>query len=184
MKLDDKKLIRAIVRRVHPDLFSAHPYERAQNSDTTDSSVLQLLNSYVDELQRRGKVQTAAVKFWVIEDGRLTQISAELPSYGSLGPLFFAFNLISADEMQSGAGSYISSQDSTGFLEWLSFTVKEALRASEQHESMKRVFRELRASLEDKFALAAIQVCAHGSHYGANTRSRQHASAAHLPCTE
>ena len=34
MKLDDKKLIRAIVRRVHPDLFSAHPYERAQNSQT------------------------------------------------------------------------------------------------------------------------------------------------------
>ncbi len=34
MKLDDKKLIRAIVRRVHPDLFSAHPYERAQNSES------------------------------------------------------------------------------------------------------------------------------------------------------
>jgi hypothetical protein len=71
--------------------------------------VLQLLNSYVDELQRRGKVQTATVNFWVIEDGRLTQLSAELPGYGSLGPLFYAFNLISADEMQSGAGSYISS---------------------------------------------------------------------------
>ncbi|KAK9901712.1 hypothetical protein WJX75_009812 [Coccomyxa subellipsoidea] len=153
MKLDDKKLIRAIVRRVHPDLFSAHPYERAQNSES-----LMLLNSYVDELQRRGKVQTATVNFWVIEDGRLTQLSAELPGYGSLGPLFYAFNLISADEMQSGAGSYISSQDSTDFLEWLSFTVREALRASEQHESMKRVIRELRASLEDKFGLAAIQV--------------------------
>ncbi|BDA42157.1 hypothetical protein COCOBI_03-0420 [Coccomyxa sp. Obi] len=153
MKLDDKKLIRAIVRRVHPDLFSAHPYERAQNSES-----LMLLNSYVDELQKRGKVTSATVKFWVIEDGRLTQITAELPTYGSLGPLFYAFSLISADELQSGAGSYISSQDSTDFLEWLSYTVKEALRATHQHESMKRVIRELRASLEDKFCLAAIQV--------------------------
>lgn len=172
--------------------------------------VLQLLNSYVDELQRRGKVTSATVKFWVIEDGRLTQTTAELPTCGSLGPLFYAFSLISADELQSGAGSSISSafspetdllsdcgsrcrrlqhytsrctpgvqssdkacislfdaltagQDSTDFLEWLSYTVKEALRATEQHESMKRVIRELRASLEDKFGLAAIQVPA--SHY-------------------
>lgn len=49
-------------------------------------------------------------------------------------------------------------QDSTDFLEWLSFTVNEALRAAEQHESLKRVIREMRASLEDKFSLAAIQV--------------------------
>lgn len=165
--------------------------------------VLQLLNSYVDELQRCGKVTSATVKFWVIEGGRLTHITAELPTYGSLGPLFYAFSLISADELQSGAGSSISSasppeldsfpdcesrcemlqcctstafsvsrrltslvhtltagQDSTDFLEWLSYTVKEALRATEQHESMKKVIRELRASLEDKFGLAAIQVLA------------------------
>lgn len=40
MKLDDKKLIRAIVRRVHPDLFSAHPYERAQNSESLKACTL------------------------------------------------------------------------------------------------------------------------------------------------
>ena len=34
MKLDDKKSIRAIVRRVHPDLFSASPFERTQNSES------------------------------------------------------------------------------------------------------------------------------------------------------
>ena len=44
------------------------------------------------------------------------------------------------------------------FLAWLSATVRDALRASEQHETLKRVVRELRASVEDRFALAAIQV--------------------------
>lgn len=27
-------MIRAVVRRVHPDLFAAHPYERAKNTES------------------------------------------------------------------------------------------------------------------------------------------------------
>ena len=50
------------------------------------------------------------------------------------------------------------SQDATNLLEWLSALVQDALRASQQHDTLKRVVRELRASLEDRFALAAIQV--------------------------
>lgn len=34
MDSDTKKLIRAVVRRVHPDLFTAHPFERQRNSDS------------------------------------------------------------------------------------------------------------------------------------------------------
>ena len=60
----------------------------------------------MDELQRKGRVQPSAVQFWVLEDGRLTQIRADLPGHGSLGPLFYAFGLISADELQSGIGAY------------------------------------------------------------------------------
>ncbi len=33
----------------------------------------------------------------------------------------------------------------------------EALKASAQHESLKKVVRELRASIEGKFCLAAVQ---------------------------
>lgn len=29
----EKKYIRSVVRQVHPDLFSAWPYERAQNTE-------------------------------------------------------------------------------------------------------------------------------------------------------
>ena len=170
---------------------------------------MQRLNAYVDEVRRGARVQPSSVDFWVIEDGRLTKITAELPYYGSLGPLFYAFGLISTEELQAGAGAYSdglhtvfashtachllcmcilpsahwselpqvhhytcmqgharpqvyvlmrAGQDTTNFLEWLSALVEEALRASQQHDTLKRVVRELRASLEDRFALAAIQV--------------------------
>lgn len=33
------------------------------------------------------------------------QIPAELPAYGSLGPLFYAFGLITQDELKDGFGS-------------------------------------------------------------------------------
>ena len=34
MNSEEKKHIRAIVRRVHPDLFAAQPFERARNSES------------------------------------------------------------------------------------------------------------------------------------------------------
>jgi len=34
MMNDERKLLRAVVRRVHPDLFTAHAYERQRNSDS------------------------------------------------------------------------------------------------------------------------------------------------------
>jgi hypothetical protein len=40
MDSDTKKLIRAVVRRVHPDLFTAHPFERQRNSDSLKVCVL------------------------------------------------------------------------------------------------------------------------------------------------
>lgn len=37
----------------------------------------------------------------------------------------------------------------------------DALKASLQHESLKKVVRELRASIEGKFGLVTVQVCQH-----------------------
>lgn len=34
MQAEDKRTMRAVVRRVHPDLFAAHPYERAKNTES------------------------------------------------------------------------------------------------------------------------------------------------------
>ena len=34
MRTEERKHVRAVVRRVHPDLFAAHPRERAVNSES------------------------------------------------------------------------------------------------------------------------------------------------------
>ena len=34
MRTEERRHVRAIVRRVHPDLFAAHPRERAVNSES------------------------------------------------------------------------------------------------------------------------------------------------------
>lgn len=51
-------------------------------------------------------VPPAQVEFFVKEGSVLTPIRADLPGYGSLGPLFLAFGLITAEELQAGAGNY------------------------------------------------------------------------------
>lgn len=67
---------------------------------------VQILNSYVDDLSRGNEVTTSQVEFFVEEDKQLIHIVAELPSYGSLGPLFYAFGLITAEELSKGVGAY------------------------------------------------------------------------------
>ena len=66
----------------------------------------QLLNGYVDVLGRGGRAEGARLEFWVSEAGALARLEAELPPHGSLGPLFYAFGLISAEDLRSGAGTY------------------------------------------------------------------------------
>lgn len=66
----------------------------------------QVLNGYVDALGRGGRAEGARLEFWVSEAGALARLEAELPPHGSLGPLFYAFGLISAEDLRSGAGTY------------------------------------------------------------------------------
>eukprot|EP00884_Botryococcus_braunii_P001914 jgi/Botrbrau1/11723/Bobra.0195s0050.1 len=162
MPVDPKKLIKNIVRRVHPDLFGSRPAERTVNSES-----LKVLNSYVDDLSRGNDVTTSQVEFFVEEDKQLIHIVAELPSYGSLGPLFYAFGLITAEQLSKGVGAYHGDEAmDTDFLEWLGKTVGEALTTAEQHESLKSQVRELRTAVENRFDLIAVHV---GGEYAVTT---------------
>ncbi|KAK9846014.1 hypothetical protein WJX81_008468 [Elliptochloris bilobata] len=153
MQAEDKRMMRAVVRRVHPDLFAAHPYERAKNTES-----LKLLNGYVDALGHGARVDGARMEFWVLEAGALAYLEADLPPHGSLGPLFYAFGLISAEDLRSGAGTYATGQGDTNFLLWLSETVASAVRTAEQHEVLKQAVRAELAAVESRFDLAAVQV--------------------------
>ncbi len=57
------------------------------------------------------------LEFFVREGPALRKIEAQLSSSGSLGPLFFAFGLISPDELSASDG--VSSASDTNFLGWL-----------------------------------------------------------------
>ncbi|GLI69251.1 hypothetical protein VaNZ11_013828, partial [Volvox africanus] len=148
---DTRRLIRQIIRQVHPDLFAANPYERQCNSDS-----LQVLNAYVDDLAKGLSPPPARLEFYVREAGALMKREAELPDTGSLAPLFFAFGLITAEELQA-ADPYATVQD-TNFLSWLQETVHEAVRTAEQHELLKWRIRKYRDTLQEKFSLTAVQV--------------------------
>mmetsp|Transcript_35180 Transcript_35180/g.90006 ORF Transcript_35180/g.90006 Transcript_35180/m.90006 type:complete len:629 (+) Transcript_35180:339-2225(+) len=154
VEVRDKTLIRSVVRRVHPDLFASDPYECATNSES-----LKALNGYVDALTRRmlTSMDSRTLVFYVREGEKMQKISAELPANGSLGPLFYAFGLISKEDLLSGQGSYSSQDDDTNFLEWLQETVQDAVRTSDYHDSLKERIRELTTSLESKFALGSVQ---------------------------
>lgn len=63
---------------------------------------------YADQLSQGLRPQAAQLTFYVRQGGDddgLGEVAAELPSYGSLGPLFYAFGLISEEELRQGAGS-------------------------------------------------------------------------------
>lgn len=151
MNESERKHIRSIVRRVHPDLFTQHPDERQQNSEA-----LKVLNSYVDNLAQGWPPGRATLLFWVKEpNDQLEKIEAELPASGSLGPLLFAFGLISEEELKSGAGNVA---DDTNFLEWLRDAVRNAVKTADEHESMRQRLRIKCREMEEKYELASLQV--------------------------
>lgn len=117
---------------------------------------LQVLNAYVDDLAKGLSPPPAHLEFYVREAGALMKREAELPATGSLAPLFYAFGLITAEELQA-ADPYATVQD-TNFLSWLQETVHEAVRTAEQHELLKWRIRKYRDTLQEKFSLAAVQV--------------------------
>jgi hypothetical protein len=74
MDTDARRLMRAVVRRVHPDLFAAHPYERQRNSES-----LKALNAYVDALAAAAGARRAARREGVVASGNNSFDDAGLP---------------------------------------------------------------------------------------------------------
>lgn len=57
-----------------------------------------------------------------------------------------------------GRACGIAGKDDRDLAAWLRETVGEAVRTADQHDSLKRVIREMRLELEQRFKLAGIQV--------------------------
>ncbi len=81
LSADARRYIRAIVKKVHPDLFPSHDYERLINAES-----LKLLNVYVDQLSSGKVPRPTRLEFHVKEDvsgsSSLKKITASLSGGG------------------------------------------------------------------------------------------------------
>lgn len=87
VEASDKSMMRAVMRRVHPDLFASHPYEGAQNSESlkvTAAAVLWERGAEVEGLafsgctKGRGRAVRAAVGQRQEESSRVEDRGGEL----------------------------------------------------------------------------------------------------------
>ena len=156
----NKRLLRAVIRKVHPDLFNSLPFERTHNSES-----LKLLNQHVDELAQGWSPLPVDISFWTKGHLQLELVHVRLD--GSLGNLYLAFGLITAekcDEMYANQ-TQLGKNDKK-FLEWLRDTVADAVATADEHENLKKLVREMKAGTEFKHNLAAVRV---GNTYSSTT---------------
>jgi Domain of unknown function (DUF4460)/Domain of unknown function (DUF4461) len=157
MEQDQKRLIRAVVRQVHPDLFTAHPFERSKNAES-----LKALNVYADQLSKGLTPDPARLEFYVKQgEGIFSQVLTSLPGTASLSPLFFSFGLITEEEALRDAATVAyatDGNDARNLYEWLSAVAEEAALAADQHDAMKREVRLLRSDLEEQYGFATLDI--------------------------
>lgn len=163
MHPDQRKYIRSIVRRVHPDLFTAHPFERSKNAES-----LKQLNSYADLVSQGERPSAVRLEFYIREvSGVFARIDSYLTEEGSLGPLFRAFGLLTEAEVleleslskpQWTDGSSGTMNDGRDLYEWLRDVAAEAVKAADDHDSLRTAVREVRSTLEHVYGLYNISI--------------------------
>ena len=86
---DDKRCIRAVVRKIHPDRFMQHPKEQAVNSES-----LKALNAFLEGYVEGQVVRSSTLTFWTLgeedNDSELVKVEVGL---SSLDSLFEAFDI-------------------------------------------------------------------------------------------
>ena len=148
----DKSRLRAILRAVHPDRFTADP--KAQELNTLS---LQQLNAYVDALSSSSgrRCEPTSVRFVVHgENGALREVHAALPAGGSLQPLFAAFELRSSSGLRRRRASLRDEE----LVAWLASHMGEASARRELHESRAAGLAAAKAALETEFGLRHLHL--------------------------
>ena len=83
---DEKKWIREVVRKIHPDRFMQHPKEQAVNSES-----LKALNAFLEGYVEGQVVRSSTLLFWTFDDeDKLVKVEVGL---SSLDSLFEAFDI-------------------------------------------------------------------------------------------
>ncbi|KAL3152625.1 hypothetical protein ABBQ32_001640 [Trebouxia sp. C0010 RCD-2024] len=126
----------------------------------TSTPVTQVLNHYIDCRSKGQTLIHRRICFHIANASRIRTLEVDLPANGSLVPLFTAFGLISAAEIntyQPVSGTGCSTEESdVDFLQWLSTTVAQAAKSAEEHEVLCATSQSLIASIENQFKLSHV----------------------------
>ncbi|KAL0041357.1 hypothetical protein WJX79_000663 [Trebouxia sp. C0005] len=145
MDVEHRKLIRSVIRQVHPDLFAKHLQEQLQNSEA-----LKLLNNYVDRLTNGKPLTQQRLRFWTFNSDHLSTVEVTLPASGNLAALFYAFGLISEEDARAAG------EVDVDFLAWLASVASQATQSAERHQVLSIEAEALTADIEKQFKLRHI----------------------------
>ena len=183
-----RRLLRSVVRRVHPDRFAQSPEICEQNSEA-----LKALNGYVDAMSSTGSTfsfgdssfpRESHLVFWVSDGPNdMRAISVVLPAEGSLVPLYSAFGLLNEEQCaamrrkekrsrQRGRSLAEDERDADTeehtLLEWLSTTIRDAVAAAESHRELQARVQELQDSIRKQLGVESASCASEGSPAAAN----------------
>eukprot|EP00210_Caulerpa_lentillifera_P000315 g308.t1 len=169
---NEKRLLRSVMRVLHPDLYTSHPAERDANSEA-----LKRLNVYLDNLADGVRLTPISLEFWIKKNGVFEQVKTELHENGNLSPLYFALGLITDEEyanwtesskfinslllwIPSGGTGTVIDED---LVDWLRALVAQVVQDGEQHTFLNNRISALKAKVEDQFHLQNITM---GTEFG------------------
>lgn len=114
-----EKVFPAVIKQVHPDLQAKRPLAELQNFESLKVimpqfrcllcrsasltrahglDLLQLLNTYIDQLSRGGPLSQQTIWFITVNSKFTNTVDITLPGSGSLTPLLHAFGLMENEE--------------------------------------------------------------------------------------
>lgn len=157
--MDAKRLLRLVVREVHPDRYTKHP-EAAE----TNAEALKELNAYVDaprETRRRIKleflVRSGKEEDEAADDSseELVRLNPVLEEKGTLAPLFRTFGLLSEEEVWAWEEA---PRDDRDLVHWLREIVEDATKAAAKHDRLRSESRRLCRLLERELDLEELSL--------------------------
>ncbi|KAL0050186.1 hypothetical protein WJX82_006057 [Trebouxia sp. C0006] len=126
MDAKHRRLIRSVIKQVHPDLFAKHLQEQLQNSEA-----LKLLNNYIEvTLPASGNLAALFYAFGLLSE-------EDASTYQYAGP---------------GAAGEVD----VDFLAWLASVASQATQAAERHQVLSTEAEALAADVQKQFKLEHI----------------------------
>ncbi len=180
---EDKRCIRAVVRKIHPDKFMQHPEEQLLNSES-----LKTLNAFLEGYVQGQTVRSSVLSFWTVAEGgtnkgtsaaageregegdeakakakgdqqseELVKVKVELSGRQSLFDVFDAFGVEHAqrdDALARNLGEKMSDMD---FLVYMQGKISEALAISERFSALSSTAAQLKEDLSERYAFEELR---------------------------